>query len=63
MTAISATITFSARFLSQAAIKKWEGFAGSIGAIDFAQTHLADESRPACQPLRTMAGDAGHYSS
>jgi hypothetical protein len=61
---ISATITFSARFLSQApAIKKLGGFAGVIGTIAFAQTHLADKPWPARQPLRTMAGDSGHHSS
>src|SRR6185312_7303476 len=61
MIAISATITFSARSLShEPAIDELGGFVGFIGDIDSAQTHLADESWPARQPLRTMAGDAGH---
>jgi hypothetical protein len=63
MTAISATITFSARFLShEVAINQLPSFVGFIRAIDSAKTHLADESQPARLPLRTMAGDAGHYS-
>ena len=63
MTAISATITFSARFLShEVTIKELPGFVGFIGAIDSAKTQLADESRPGRLPLRTMAGDAGRYS-
>ena len=48
MTAISATITFSARFLShEVTIKELPGFVGFIGAIDSAKRQLADESRPA----------------
>jgi hypothetical protein len=44
MIAISATITFSARFLShEAALKELLGFVGSIGAFDSTETHLADE--------------------
>ena len=44
MIAISATITFSARFLShEAAVKELLGFAGSIGAFDSTETQLADE--------------------
>ena len=62
MIAISATITFSARLLSHEGVRgDLLGFVGSIGTIDCAETHIADESWPASQPLRTMAGDAGHH--
>src|SRR6266480_2804199 len=62
MIAISATITFSARFLShEVAVGALLGFVGSIPAIDSADRHLC--KRPvAGQPLRTMAGDAGRYT-
>jgi hypothetical protein len=61
MIAISATITFSARFLShEVAVGALLGFVGSIRAID---SREAPCKRPAAgQPLRTMAGDAGHYT-
>jgi hypothetical protein len=62
MIAISATITFSARFLSHdPVVRVLLGFVGSIGAVDSAEAHSC--RRPvAGQPLRTMAGDAGHYT-
>jgi hypothetical protein len=56
----NATITFSARFLSQdPMLRVLLGFTGSIGAVDSAEAH-SHRQPVAGQPLRTMAGDAGH---